>query len=273
MNVSLRWLLLVFPFASLVAEPPLVSLFEGDLRHWDTWLARPGDAPPDTPPLGRNHDPRGVFSVVELEGEPVLRISGEVFGGLTSRAEFANYRLRVIYRWGEVRWQAPERPRNSGLLYHAHGEHGAFAGAFMASHELQMMEGNVGDYIALGPVGATVRVEPHGERAWRYAPAGEPQEFVAGGPLGRRALKAVDAERPAGEWNTIEVVCWQDRAAHYVNGQRVLVLTASRRLTADGGAVPLQRGRVQIQSEGAELFVRAIEWQPLDGPPPELSDP
>jgi hypothetical protein len=248
------------------------SLFEGDLSQWDTWLARPAVALRDTPALGLNTDPGEVFTIVEVEGRPALRISGEYLGGLTSKREFSNFRLRLSYRWGEIRWLAPDRPRNSGLIYHGHGEHGSGAAeAFLTSHELQMMAGNAGDYIALGPVGATVKTSARGERDWVYDPAGEPRDYHPGSPIGRRVMKAVEAERAAGEWNTLELVCWEDGAAHYVNGRLVLVLTASRRIATDGSTTPLTGGLLQIQSEGAELFVRDIAWEQLSEVPPELA--
>jgi hypothetical protein len=269
--VLFGWILSALLGAPARAE--LRPLFEGDLSQWDTWLARPAVAPPDAPSLGLNVDPRGVFSIVEVAGRPALRISGEYLGGLTSKREFSNFRLRLSYRWGELRWLAPERPRNSGLIYHGHGDHGSgAAGAFLTGHELQMMAGNAGDYIALGAVAATVKTVPHDERGWAYEPTGEPRDFHPGSPVGRRVIKASAAEHPEGEWNTLELVCWEDGAAHYVNGRLVLVLTASRRLGADGSTAPLPGGRLQIQTEGAELFVRDIGWEPLTERPPELGE-
>ena len=43
-----------------------------------------------------------------------------------------------------------------------------------------------------------------------------------------------------------------------VNGKVNLVLTNPRQPSVDGGTVPLLRGRLQIQSEGAEVFYRNI---------------
>src|SRR5436305_7701871 len=76
-----------------------VSLFNGkDLTGWDSLL---GPAEKGTPPLGKNHDVKNVFSVVELDGKPAIRVSGQVWGGLTTRDEFENYHLRVEFKWGQ----------------------------------------------------------------------------------------------------------------------------------------------------------------------------
>lgn len=90
-------------------------------------------------PLGRR-DPKGVFRVVETDGVPTLRISGEIYGGLTTRAEYGNYRLRLSYLWGEKIY-APRltRPRDGGILFHATGRNeDANWSVFLPSLECQI---------------------------------------------------------------------------------------------------------------------------------------
>ncbi|MEO8429844.1 MAG: DUF1080 domain-containing protein, partial [Verrucomicrobiota bacterium] len=100
------------------------SLFNGkDLSNWDKYIAPPKDG---EPPLGLNNDPKGVFTVVQVDGAPAIRVSGEMFGGITARDEFDNFHIRVEYKWGTKRW--PPRAnvgRDSGLLYHSIGPPGA----------------------------------------------------------------------------------------------------------------------------------------------------
>jgi len=74
-----------------------------------------------------------------------------------------------------------------------------------------------------------------------------------------RAIKALDNENPTGAWNTVEVLCLGGKCVHVVNGKVNLVLTNPRQPAADGTMVPLTKGRLQIQSEGAEVFYRGIE--------------
>src|SRR5262245_42579752 len=63
----------------------VVALFNGrDLAGWDAYLGSPDHKPPF---LGFGNDPKGVFSVVEVDGTPVIRVSGEIFGALTTKEE------------------------------------------------------------------------------------------------------------------------------------------------------------------------------------------
>jgi hypothetical protein len=54
-----------------------------------------------------------------------------------------------------------------------------------------------------------------------------------------------------------------------VNGKVVMVLTGSRHVV-DGKEVPLTRGKIQLQSEGAEVFYRNIALRPITKIPAEL---
>src|SRR3954454_7173816 len=83
-----------------------VSLFNGkNLDGWDTWLGRPFKG---KEVVGLNKDPNKVYNVVELDGKPAVRISGEVFGALTSKKDFQNYPLRLEFKWGEKKWPPRE---------------------------------------------------------------------------------------------------------------------------------------------------------------------
>src|SRR5262249_21178987 len=95
-----------------------VPLFNGqDLQGWETWLAQ---APGTQGQPGRNQEPRSVFGVVAENDQPAIRISGEVFGALTTRKEFADYHLQLEFKWGRQKGMPHEHAdRQSGLLYHA----------------------------------------------------------------------------------------------------------------------------------------------------------
>ena len=69
--------------------------------------------------------------------------------------------------------------------------------------------------------------------------------------LGFRGTR--DVEKPAGEWNRMEVVCDGDSITNIVNGYVVNVATRSS----------LTKGKIIIQSEGAEILFRKIEVRPL----------
>lgn len=256
-------------------------LFNGrDLSGWQTFLGRPH---PSTEVaglaraadgtyaevVGVNRDPRGVFSVVTLEGRPAIRISGEIYGGLITQADYENYHLRLQFRWGETRWlPRPLAPRDTGCCYHSTGPLGASYGFWMRSFEFQIQEGDVGDFYSLDGVivdvhaTATEAANPKSDLA--YTPDAP---LVVG--TTRRVIKAARAERPLGAWNTLDLYCLGQTSVHVVNGQTMVVLSGLRQRGPDG-ETPLTRGALQLQSEAAEVFYRDIALRPIRAIPPEV---
>jgi hypothetical protein len=254
---------------------------ERDLSGWETWLGRPHasvqgiDLPRDDKGqyvgvIGLDRDPKKVFSVVEEDGAPAIRISGEIFGALTSKEEFENFRLKLEFKWGDEKFEPRTKARrDSGLLYYCVGPHGGSGGnsrAWMQSHEFQIQEQDCGDYWSVadaiadveGEV-ATVEVK---HKAVQYKPGAERITIPNAEKLTqKRAVKLLDNEKPVGEWNTVEIICVGGTCRHFMNGKENLVLTNSRRVV-DGNEVPLTKGRIQLQSEGAEIFFRNIMVQP-----------
>ncbi len=253
-----------------VVEPalPWQDLLNGqDLRGWDTYLGPPfpavGDDRSGVAPIGLNRDPRQVFSIVTEDGAKALLISGEQFGGISTVQAFENYHLQLQFKWGKLKWHPRKNAKmDSGVLYHANGEHGADAGFWMQSQELQIQEGDCGDYWGVAGGMFDIPARKQDNKDWIYDPKGEVLTFAEKSPNGRRCIKSPDAERPGGEWNTIDLYCHGDTAVHVVNGQVVMALYRSRR---PAGAVtePLTKGRIQLQSEGAEVFYRNVRIRPI----------
>jgi hypothetical protein len=234
-----------------------------DLTGWDTYLGPVFDTLTDKQvgaPLGVNTDPRKTFSVVKEDGKPALRISGEHFGGISTQNEFTNYHLRLEFKWGKLKW-APRKnaKRDSGLLYHAVGPHGAGHGFWMRSQEFQVQEGDCGDYWSIAKSIVDIPATEVKAEEFRYDAAGQLQSFGEGKAGGLRCFKYPDAEKPSGEWNVLEVYCFEDTSVHVVNGKTVMVLFHSRQPGDDGKDLPLTKGKIQLQSEGAEVFYRDIE--------------
>ena len=73
----------------------------------------------------------------------------------------------------------------------------------------------------------------------------------------RRIIKSAGTEQPHGQWNTLELYCVGQSSVHVVNGTPNMALPGLRR-NVDGRDVPLMKGRLQLQSEGAEVFYRNI---------------
>lgn len=238
-------------------------LFNGkDLSGWDTWLGKPYK---EKDPVGLNKDPKKIYTVVDVDGRPAIRISGEIFGALTSQKEFENYHLKLEFKWGEKRWPPREKVvRDSGLLYHCVGPHGAGGGFWMRSQELQIQEKDCGDYWSVDRAIVDVEAEKKG-KTLVYKKGGD-KFTVPNKETGPRIIKSPDNENPTGQWNTIELMTVGPTSVHIVNGKVVMILTGSRHLV-DGKETPLTRGKIQIQSEGAEVFYRNIAVRPLSAVP------
>ena len=78
-------------------------LFNGkDLHGWDTWIGPPlddaGKKLSETP-VGLNNDPNHVFTIVKDQGENVIRISGENWGGISTKKEYQDFHLQLLFKW------------------------------------------------------------------------------------------------------------------------------------------------------------------------------
>jgi len=265
---------------------PWESLFNGrNLEGWDTWLGPKsgGYHDPATtkePSIGLNQDPLGVFTIVSKDGAPAIRVSGQVFGAITSHRGYGNVHIRVEYRWGVKKWpprHEPKHYRDSGILYWCIGPHGAGSAAWMRSVECNIMEKGVGQWWAVAGTLVDIegrrvvlekdpripyRGEGPGEQCILWQP-GAPQ-FTTGEGI----TSLLDPERPS-DWNVCEVVAWGNTGIHLLNDQVVLVVM-NPRYRENGREHAFHHGKIQLQSEGAELYFRKIEARPIHEIPPEL---
>jgi len=254
-------------------------LFDGsDLELWDTYLGPEHDENlsqeefQQKSPVGLNNDPAGVFKIVEEDGQPTLRISGQTWGGISTKDEFKNYHLHLQFKWGKEKWfprGKEEDKRDSGILYHAVGSHGADNGFWMRSQELQIQEGDCGDYWGVAGGIFDIPARLNQDSLFQFDKDGPFLIFSDSSVNGRRCVKNPDAENPTGEWNTIDLFCSGDTAVHVVNGVVNMILYNSRQ-SGYSGEIPLTKGKIQIQSEGAEVFYRFIRIRQIDQLPKYL---
>lgn len=228
------------------------SLFNGE--NLDGWYIFLRDK-------GRNNDPNKVFTVQD----GMIRISGEEYGCITTNKNYKNYKIAMEFKWGEETFAPREdKTRDSGLLLHSKGKDGAYSGIWMNSIECQMIEGGTGDFIVVGDgsdkfsITSPVAPEKQGS-SHVFQVGGEPVTINRGrinwwgrdpgwkDVLGFRG--AQDVEKPVGEWNLLECIVEGDDITIFLNG--VLVNHATN--------VKPKKGKIQIQSEGAELFVRKVD--------------
>lgn len=235
---------------------PAIKLFNGhNLDGWYTFLKN----------HGRDSDPNNVFTVQD----GLIRISGEEFGCITTNNEYENYRIVTEFKWGELT-HVPriDKARDCGILLHSQGADGGTNGIWMNSIECQIIEGGTGDIIVVGDgsdrfqVTCEVATEKQGG-SFIFKPDGISKTIQQGrinwirrdpnwtDSLGYRGKN--DFENPAGEWNILLCEVVDGTLTIYLNG--MLVNKATH--------VKPTKGRIQIQSEAAEVFFRRVDLTPL----------
>jgi hypothetical protein len=207
-----------------------------------------------------------VFKVVEEDGRPALYVSGKTWGSLVHTGDFSSYHLQLQYKWGPGRWPPREKqPPNNGLLYHTHGERGSVFGTWSPSVEFEIMEGSTGMAVRVGenvrPMTFAARDTTLRYPMRRFMLGGREVEIVT---PAWNVEAARDAERPAGEWNTLDLYVVGASAVHVVNGVPVMALHGIATVDSTGRRTPLTHGRIQLQSEGAETYFRDITLTPID---------
>ncbi|MEY4034023.1 MAG: N-acetylneuraminate epimerase [Verrucomicrobiota bacterium] len=274
------WLFLCGLTAAACAaeEPAFTPLLDAKLSQWEKWLGVPhrayevpgyvrGATAKEDPVLGLNRDPLGVFSAQLVDGEPVLRITGQVFGGLTSLQSFDNFHLRTQQRWGQRKWEPRlNAVRDNGILIYCVGEHGAGGKNWMRSQECQVQEGDIGDWWPIAGTLVDVTARDEGKTV-----VFDPKAPLR--PMKTRIWHGTDyQEKPSGEWNTIEVYSLNGNAVFRLNGRTVNVVLNSRyREKGSDQEIPLKAGKLQIQSEAAECEYRRFEIRPLKDWPKEVA--
>jgi hypothetical protein len=255
------------------------NLLDKDLSKWEMYLSYrhkvgyKGEVPKDADgvpvePIGYNKNTGNVFSVTEEKGEPVLRISGEIYGCVFTKQEYQNYHLKLKVKWGEKKWEPRTNLlKDSGVLYHSVGESGQdYWRAWMLGQEFQIMEGHMGDYWTIAS--SAIDIKAYLPEGGMNTVASTKQPFL---PLGKGTdlsgfcLRSEDHESPNGEWTDLELICYNDKSLHIVNGHVVMVLQNSR-YVENGQTLPLTKGKLQLQSEAAEVFYKEVKIKNL----PEL---
>ena len=210
----------------------------------------------------------------------MIHVLGDGFGGLITNDAYRDYHLIIEFKWGEKTWgNRVDRTRDSGLLLHCWGPDGGYSKTWMASIEAQIIEGGVGDILILTgtdpvtgrqfPTSLTAEIarDRDGEMVWKKG--GQPTTVSRGrinwfgrdvdwaDTIGFRGKD--DVESPHGEWTRMEVIADGDRLLYKVNG-----VVVNEAFHASPSA-----GKILLQTEQAEMFVRRLELWPLGQAPAE----
>ena len=237
-----------------------IQLFNGkNLDSLYTWLS---DA--------KYEDPRKIFTVQD----GLLRISGDGIGYICTKDRYKDYHLVLEYRWGDETWQSRKNcTKDSGLILHCADPDGSLGGAFMAGIEAQIIEGGVGDLLVLPgkradgsgiPVSLSAEIvkDRDGETVWKK---GGERVTMNGGRinwygrdpdwddvLGFRGEEDLDC--PGQEWTRLDVISDGGHIVYRVNG-----VVANEAFDAEPSS-----GKILIQTELAEIFIRRFELLPLN---------
>jgi Domain of Unknown Function (DUF1080) len=259
------------------AKSNSIDLLDASLSQWEVFIGVPHTSVTGLPagtfqssdvtkgtPLGVNNDPKKVFSTITENGAVVLHISGEIYGGLTTKKEYANYHLSMDFKWGDRKWEPRlTQKRDSGILYHCHGEHGAFWQVWKSCLEAQVQETDLGDMHLLAGPKAKSRFQVVAPKQNIF----DPQSTAPWGYWTGHLSASAEPDRPHGEWNQLEIYVVGDSAIHVANGVVIMAITEA----LDKNGNPLKSGQIQLQSEAAECFYRNIRLTPITAFPREIA--
>lgn len=256
-----------------------VPLLDDQLSKWGMYLSYrhkggyKGESIKDSngnikSPLGYDHNENNVFSTINDNGQCILRISGEIYGCVFTREKYRNYHLKLKVKWGEKKWSPRlNEPMDSGILYHSQGDCGVdYWRSWMLSQEFQIIESSMGDYWSIASSQIDIKASRGDTNYYQFDDKAKRLPFGLGTGNPNFCMSRAHSERPKGDWNELELICFEGKSIHIVNGQVVMALANSR--YSEGNKIfPLLEGRIQLQSEAAEVFfkdiyIRSIEQMP-----------
>jgi hypothetical protein len=167
-----------------------------------------------------------LADTVSLRPDGVIAVTGKPAGFFATTASYRNYRMHAEWRWSG-------KPGNGGILLHISA--GPMDGVWPPSVQVQTKHGSTGDLL---PMAGASFAEP----------------LTSAAPVRIKAHMAADSERPAGEWNSADIVVRDGTIEVSING--VAQNTASKLAPSEG--------RIGFQLEGAAYELRNVTLKPLD---------
>jgi len=246
----------------LLAEEPItpkevIKLWNGkDLAGLYPWLKKT-----------KREDPQRVFRVTD----DAIHVTGDDNGYLATEKEYRDYHLVLEYKWGK-KTDGGKYVRNSGVLLHGTGPDGGAGGTWMASIECQLAQGCNGDLIPIRGKDAKGNVIPVEFKSETVLGPDKRPRWKKGGDVVAFTSKQLwwvnhdpdfkelldtrgrnDVESKLGEWTRVECIC---------EGKKITIRINDTTVNECFDAFPAS-GKILLQSEGFELFVRTFELRPL----------
>lgn len=239
-------------------ETGFKPIFNGEsLEGWKSAHSKGAD---DWGPFSVNKEEKAIHVYAGAEAD-----SKQKSDCLNSEKEYSRFILKMEYKWMGDRF-APRTDwdRDAGLLFHVHGD---LTKVWPLSLEMQIGEsggdkkhgkGNQGRFHTgdLFVLGKDLRTDTKKTRG-HYDEKGRTAN-------GRSVATKFGKERPKGEWNEMEIrVYGSEKAIFIFNGEVVLETTNFTQKNKDGERVPLDKGRIGLQAEWAEIMYRNIRIKEL----------
>jgi len=218
-TISMRFLTPALLFAATLAVTAHAAssepLFNGrDLTGWEYIYIGAADV--------------DIATVCTPNTDGVIAVTGKPTGYIATTASYTNFRLHAEWRWSG-------QPGNGGVLVHISS--GPKDRMWPACYQVQLKNKAVGDLLPMA--GATFN---------------EALTSARGAATATKAHVAADSERPAGEWNTCDIVCRGDTIEVVINGVAQNTVTGCS----------LREGTVGFQLEGAPFELRHVTLAKLD---------
>jgi hypothetical protein len=173
-------------------------------------------------------DPEDVWKVKE----GIIICRGVPNGYIITEKEYGDYVLKVQWRWTK---DSDNDKRNSGVFVHVSGKDKIWPKGV----EAQLYRDHAGDFWLVD--GFKLKVDEK-----RQNPKAKINYF-------RIDKDNKDVEKPIGEWNQYVITCDGDKIKLEVNGK----------LQNEGTEAERTKGKILLQSEGAEIHFRNIELTPI----------
>jgi hypothetical protein len=201
-----------------VSPKKKMKLFNG--KDLDGWIRF---SPEDKPDADKKWTVDKVWSV----RDGVIRCEGRPNGFIRTTESYANYKLHLEWRW-------TDNPTNSGVLLHS----GGIDQVWPKCIEAQLKSDSAGDFVLINGTGITVGGKDMQDVS---------RQFVS-------VKKEHDSnEKPAGQWNSYDIICDGKTVTVYVNGL----------LQNKGMNAKPSYGRICLQSEGSPIEFRNIYLEPV----------
>lgn len=203
--------------------------------------------------------------------------SRQNFGYMVTEKEYSDYVLRFEYKWGKKKFGGKVgKKRDGGILFHCIGPDGVWP----ESIECQVQEGDVGDIFTVR-TRATMTVDPATTNAVVEVTTNENTHvvhtnshaapffkengipYVSGVSDTVRRVHHAEGDFEKSGWNNVEVIVHGDSAQYFVNGKLNNGFTHLEHMVR-GKWVPLTKGKILFQQEGAEVMYRNIDIKVLD---------